>query len=55
LLKDIGAGEEAELPLTIKAPKQAGEYLLEIDMLQEGVSWFGLKGSPTRKLRVRVE
>ena len=32
-----------------------GEYLLELDMVQEGVSWFGLKGSPTIKLRVRVE
>lgn len=55
LLKDIGPGDEAELTLSINAPGRAGEYLLELDMLQEGVSWFGLGGSPTLRVRVTVE
>jgi hypothetical protein len=55
LLEDLKPGEVMELPLTINAPRKAGEYILELDMLQEGVSWFGLKGSPTLRLRLRIE
>lgn len=55
LLKDLRPGEEIELPLTINTPRRAGQYMLEIDMLQEGVTWFGLTGSSTQKLRIEVE
>ena len=55
LLEDLGPGRQAELKLTVNAPKKPGSYILEIDMLQEGVSWFGLKGSPTLRLPVRIE
>jgi len=55
LLNDLRPGEEVELPMKVNAPAGPGDYLLEIDMVQEGVSWFGLKGSPTVKLHVRVE
>ena len=55
LLRNLRPGEEAELALVINAPKTPGQYILELDMLQEGVSWFGLLGSPTLQLRVRVE
>jgi 4-amino-4-deoxy-L-arabinose transferase-like glycosyltransferase len=55
LLGDLPLGQQVELKLTVNAPKKAGSYLLEVDMLQEGVSWFGLKGSPTMRLPVRVE
>lgn len=52
---DLSPGEEIELLLTVTAPRTPGDYVLEIDMLQEGVSWFGLKGSDTLRLNVRVE
>jgi hypothetical protein len=39
----------------VNAPRIPGDYILELDMLQEGVSWFGLLGSTTLKLPVRVE
>ena len=39
----------------MNAPKARGEYILEIDMLQENVSWFGLTGSKTERLHVQVE
>jgi 4-amino-4-deoxy-L-arabinose transferase-like glycosyltransferase len=55
LLKDLRSGEETELRLVVNAPPRPGDYLLEIDMLQEGVSWFGLKGSRTLRLPVKVE
>jgi hypothetical protein len=55
LLGDLDPGEEIELSLVVNAPRQRGEYVLELDLLQEGVSWFGLKGSQTTRLPMRVE
>jgi 4-amino-4-deoxy-L-arabinose transferase-like glycosyltransferase len=55
LLRDLGPGEEMLLKLTVNAPKKVGTYLLEVDMLQEGVAWFGMKGSPTVRIPVKVE
>jgi hypothetical protein len=52
--KDLRPGEETEMTLEITAPKQPGEYLLNLDMVQEGVCWFGDKGSPTTKVNVTV-
>jgi hypothetical protein len=55
LLTELRPGEEVELRLVVNAPNTGGDYFLELDMLQESVSWFGLKGSPTLKLPVHVE
>jgi 4-amino-4-deoxy-L-arabinose transferase-like glycosyltransferase len=55
LLRDLRPGEEMQLKLTVNAPKKVGTYLLEVDMLQEGVAWFGTKGSPTIRIPVKVE
>ena len=55
LLRDLGPGETVELQLVANPPAAPGRYLLEIDMLQEGVTWFGLLGSPTIRLPVEVE
>jgi hypothetical protein len=55
LLRDLGPGEETELRLVVNAPQRAGDYLLELDMLQEGVSWFGPKGSETLRLPLKVK
>ena len=50
---DLAPGEEAEVPLVVRAPP-AGEYVLEVDVVQEAVAWFGLKGSPTLRQKVVV-
>jgi hypothetical protein len=52
--KDLKPGEETEIPLLITAPKEAGDYLLEVDLVQEQVGWFGDKGSPTARTKVTV-
>ena len=54
LMNDLKPAEEIELALKITAPARPGEYILEVDMLQEGVSWFGQKGSPTAKVRMAI-
>jgi 4-amino-4-deoxy-L-arabinose transferase-like glycosyltransferase len=55
LLRDLKPGETTELPLFVNAPRTPGEYLLEIDMLQESVSWLGLSGSRTMRVPIRVQ
>jgi len=53
--KDLKPGDETDMPLLITAPKEPGDYTIELDMVQEGVSWFGDKGSPTTKAKVTVK
>jgi hypothetical protein len=55
LLWDVYPGQVATLPLVINAPYPPGNYILEIDMLQEDVSWFGLRGSKTWRGTVLVK
>jgi hypothetical protein len=52
--KDLKPGEEVELPLLITAPKEPGDYILEVDLVQEQVGWFSDKGSPTARTKVTV-
>ncbi len=47
-------GEAIELRLVARAPADPGTYLLELDLVVEGVSWFSDRGSPTVTLPVRV-
>ena len=54
LPKDLAPGEETQLPLQVTAPKDPGEYTLEIDVLQEQVAWFSEKGSATAKAKITV-
>jgi len=55
LLVDLSPGNSQTIPLNITAPLTPGEYVLEIDVVQEGVTWFKDKGSETLKLRLKVE
>ncbi|HEX8284683.1 MAG TPA: hypothetical protein VF588_15065 [Pyrinomonadaceae bacterium] len=55
LPRDLRPGEEALIIFDVNAPRRPGDYQLEIDMLQEGVSWFVLKGSKPLRVPVKVE
>jgi len=52
---DLPPGESVKLTLSVTAPPRAGDYVLEIDMVHEGLTFFREKGSPTLRLPVRVE
>jgi len=54
LTMDLNPGQMVRIPLTINVPLRSGTYLLEIDLLQESVSWFGPKGSHTWRGAVLV-
>jgi hypothetical protein len=54
-LYDLTPGDAVEVPVTINAPSSPGTYKLEVDVVQEGATWFGLKGSKTLTATIRVE
>lgn len=54
-LQDIVEPDETiTVTLSVTAPEKAGEYILEIDLVQENVAWFALKGSRTAQYPVSV-
>ncbi len=55
LFDDLKPSETVELPLTITSPKAPGIYILQLDAIQEGVAWFGDRGSPVLSLKIKVE
>jgi Ig-like domain from next to BRCA1 gene len=55
LQSDLAPGGETQLALNVTAPKEPGEYVLEVDMIHEGVTFFHDKGSTPLRMRVRVE
>jgi hypothetical protein len=55
LPKDLAPGESITMKFRLEPPIRSGNYTIELDMLQEDVTWFGLKGSPTKKVLVVVE
>lgn len=48
---DVEAGDTVGLSLEITAPAEPGEYLLELDLRQEGVGWFADHGAEPARLR----
>jgi hypothetical protein len=48
-------GEEIGLPIRVKAPLDKGAYLVEIDLVREGLAWFKDSGSRTLIIPLRVE
>jgi len=54
IFEDVAPNAAIVLRLVINAPRRAGEYQLEVDMLQEGTSWFAAKGSKTWRGKVTV-
>jgi hypothetical protein len=55
LAADLPPGGETELQLPVTAPKGPGDYVLEVDMIHEGVTFFHEKGSRTLRMNVKVE
>jgi hypothetical protein len=51
---DLEPGDTAGVSLEITAPKTPGEYVLELDVVQERVTWFSDKGSQPLRLRLKV-
>jgi hypothetical protein len=54
LRRALAPGESARILLAVDAPAQAGDYVLEADLVQEGTAWFSDHGSAVARAAVRV-
>lgn len=51
----LNPGESITFTLNIPVPYKSGIYFLEFDMVQENVTWFRQKGSPTSIIEIDVK
>jgi hypothetical protein len=54
LPRELQPGESATIPVWLFAPGRPGTYVLEIDVVQEDVTWFAQKGSSLLRATVEV-
>lgn len=54
LLQEVPPNLEWPVLLTMRAPGEPGSYVVEIDLVHEGVTWFAHKGSKTLRFTIEV-
>jgi len=54
LATPLAPGACVALELTVTAPPEAGNYLLELDVAEQGVAWFAERGNQPLRLPIRV-
>ncbi len=54
LPRAVAPGDAVDVELTVQGPDSPGEYALEVDLVQEHVSWFAQKGSRPGRVVVSV-
>jgi SAM-dependent methyltransferase len=51
---EMEPGQQVQLSLTVTAPRRPGRYWLELDLVQESVTWFQNMGSETVRIAFQV-
>ncbi|MDZ7836955.1 MAG: LCP family protein [Actinomycetota bacterium] len=51
----VEPGEEVTFELNVRAPSDSGRYILQVDMVQENVTWFSYQGVPPYEKMVAVD
>jgi len=54
LLEDVSYNEEIVVNIIVKAPDVPGRYILQYDMVHEGVTWFSEKGVVPLEVNIDV-
>jgi hypothetical protein len=54
LPSELGPGQHATLAVEVTAPSEPGEYVAEIDLVHESVTWFAAKGLASLRVLFRV-
>jgi SAM-dependent methyltransferase len=52
--RTVSPGQGCQVSLSMRAPARPGTYLCQIDIVHEGVTWFGDRGSATFRRSMRV-
>jgi SAM-dependent methyltransferase len=52
---DLEPMQETEMDLLVNTPAEPGNYILELDMVQEAIAWFGDKGSEVARVDARID
>ncbi len=55
LSSDLAPGQETWIMTEIPTPDEAGEFLVEFDMVSEKVQWFSQQSSPTVTKKIRLQ
>ncbi len=53
--RPLEPGGTLELAVRLAAPAVAGRYLLELDLVEEGVTWFSAAGAATVRIPFIVD
>jgi SAM-dependent methyltransferase len=54
LLQVVPPGLEWPVLVTMRAPATPGRYIVEVDLVHEGITWYTHKGSPVLRLAIDV-
>jgi hypothetical protein len=52
--KEIPPGHLVQATVMVEVPKEPGDFILELTLVQEGVTWFEERGFVMERLRVKV-
>ncbi|MFO7979410.1 MAG: hypothetical protein R6V00_01080 [Candidatus Aminicenantes bacterium] len=55
LPETVRPGESIQFSAVVPSPMSEGTYILEFDLLREGIAWFEDYGSPTAEVILRVQ
>ena len=55
LARDVEPGEAATVEIALRAPDEAGDYVVEFDMVSEHLAWFEDSGSQVYRQELKVE
>jgi hypothetical protein len=53
--RPLEPADAVEVTFRLAAPPAAGRYLLELDLVEEGVTWFGAAGVSTVRIPFTVD
>ena len=51
----VEVGEEAEFNMKVMSPSEPGKYILQIDLVHEGITWFSYQGVPQLEKYIAVD
>jgi len=54
LPREVPPGTDVDMSVRIRVPALIGHYVLHLDMVHEGATWFSLQGSPALRIPAEV-